>query len=126
MCNCLDETIHRIKAELPEKNPSFASMKITGASFDNAGIVFDSPCSHQLTYPVTIKHEPIGRKKQTAISLLGSFCPFCGERIKKGHETPRGVVSSGEGSAAYKSANLIQTEGNAAELARGEKAEVSA
>ncbi len=82
MCNCLTETIQRVKSELPEKNREFANLHITDASFDGEAIMFDgSP--NQLGYAVTINHEPIGRKKQTKINLLGSFCPFCGERIKK-------------------------------------------
>jgi hypothetical protein len=98
MCNCLSETIQRVKSELPEKNRTFANLNITNASFDNECIIFESGVPTQLCYPITIKHDPIGRKKQTTINMLGSFCPFCGEAIKKGAE----------------------------ELARGEKAEVSA
>ena len=39
----------------------------------------------QLSYTMTISHEPIGRKKQTKINILGSFCPFCGVSLKEEH-----------------------------------------
>ena len=78
MCNCLKDITERIQNDLPSKTAAYANMKIKSVSFDNVGIIFDSKQSTQMTYPVTIIHEPIGRKTKTTINFTGKYCPFCG------------------------------------------------
>jgi hypothetical protein len=82
-CNCLKDLTDKIASELPTKNAEFANLKITSVSFDGEAILFDSKSPTQLSYAVTIEHEPIGRKKQTKINILGSYCPFCGVSLKE-------------------------------------------
>lgn len=83
MCNCLKELSERISEELPKKNASFANMKIKSVSFENEALIFDSKSPTQLSYPVTITHEPIGRKTKTTINFTGKYCPFCGKAYEQ-------------------------------------------
>lgn len=80
-CNCLKNLAEKIATELPQKNKEYANLNITHVSFDNEALIFDSKSPTQLSYPVTITHDPIGRKKKTEINIMGEFCPFCGEKI---------------------------------------------
>lgn len=84
MCNCINRLKDKALNEIEKIGPDLAGVKIESISFDNESIVFSKDAPLQLCYPMTINHAPIGRKKKSSISLLGSYCPFCGESIRKG------------------------------------------
>lgn len=81
MCDCISKLEEKVKAELPLKNSEYANLKITSVSMDDVCLLFDSHAPTQLGYTMTIKHEPVGRKKETKLNILGNYCPFCGEKL---------------------------------------------
>lgn len=83
MCNCLAETKEKLAAEL-NSIPEYKNLKITEIHFCHETLILRKKSFVQLTYPVIISHEPIGRKKQTKLNMAGSYCPFCGEKYEKG------------------------------------------
>ena len=83
-CDCISEIKERMLDMLPTK-AEYANMKITSIDFDGECFLYgENRMVSALSIPVTIHHEPIGRKKQTKTNLTISYCPFCGEKQDKG------------------------------------------
>ena len=79
-CNCLDRVKEELKTKLPENNAKYAGMKVISVQFEGEAFVYDGDkMVDGLSIPANISHEPIGRKKMTAINVIASHCPFCGE-----------------------------------------------
>ena len=79
MCNCIKELKNRLMNELPKLNPSYSALKITSVSLENEALIFGKTSQLQLSIPVTLHHEPVGRKTKTAINIMSKFCSICGE-----------------------------------------------
>ncbi|WP_138751145.1 hypothetical protein [Paenibacillus sinopodophylli] len=85
-CNCLSEIKARLKDELP-KQDQYAKLKIISVDFSNAAFLMNgNRIESTLSTPITITHEPIGRKKSTNINMTISYCPFCGKSAKEESE----------------------------------------
>ena len=78
-CNCVSEIKDRLAKELPMKNAEYANLKIDSVSMDGECFIYSgNKLIDSLSMPITIKHQPVGRKTKTTTNILFSYCPFCG------------------------------------------------
>ena len=77
-CDCIIVIKEKLREELP-KSPTYAAMKILSIDIEGEGFAYaGNKTVHVFSVPVTVTHEPIGRKKTTKTHLIVSYCPFCG------------------------------------------------
>jgi hypothetical protein len=85
MCDCVKRICNDIReGEFSKKNPEYAKLNIIDAGCDLSGWIFGKKSVNPTLFiPFTITHEPIGRKKTTAVKMIAKYCPFCGEKADK-------------------------------------------
>ena len=91
MCDCIEKGTERLKNHIAEslKESDSGFIEIVKAEYKNRAFIFgkssvSSPISmpFAVTYRRELKNGKI-KEKKTETSILPSFCPFCGEKIKK-------------------------------------------
>lgn len=84
-CDCLKKIEADLKEKLPKQDAEHAGMVIKDVSFDNKALILFGEQSGgiNLSIPLTVIHEPMGRKKKTTVSMMAKYCPFCGTPTAK-------------------------------------------
>lgn len=82
-CDCINETIEQLKPRVIEpdmKPPKGANLLSVGC----CGTVLTLRSGFKLNIPFRANWAlPNGKTKETRISVLASFCPFCGKSTEE-------------------------------------------
>lgn len=76
MCNCIDTLCDKLKEEYNHDTVKFENI---GYTFDSGRVYYSE---FNATTEVPLKNGKGVKTKKEAHSVIWSFCPFCGEKLK--------------------------------------------
>ncbi len=88
MCNCMKEIEDRVKEKYSLKLPG-----INSVGFANKSIILEGTVQGTvLAQPIHVEYMVIGkfgrqRTRTKTLNMIPSYCPFCGEKLKKEEAT---------------------------------------
>jgi hypothetical protein len=81
MCNCIDKVQENLTNLMIEKNPGCEVVE--PVTFQNISWLFGKKTREVLNNPVMGKYRIKNKIRKWTISMMPTFCPFCGERSKE-------------------------------------------
>ena len=81
-CNCITDVAQKLTELMIEKNPG--AEIVESVTFENISWLFtDNGTMEVLNNPVKGKYSIKGKVKKWNISMMPTYCPFCGKKLKK-------------------------------------------
>jgi hypothetical protein len=91
-CDCLEKVPKNMEKKIIESIGADKIAEVKEKGFDNATLVmFGGPNRVFMTYNMTYvakkaNGEPENRNKKKSINVMGTFCPFCGNKYHTDEE----------------------------------------